>query len=147
MEERIDSLLGQMTLEEKAAFVGGSSMWYATPLPRLGIPRLKVSDGPIGVRGGNEGSGHSSACFPNGSALAATWNPELIEQVGVVHEEIGDIDEVAIGEAGGSFDDVTQLTDVAGPGARLKPAESWWCDWTRRRHDGDSRSECLSQQC
>ena len=83
MEERIEDLLGQMTLEEKAAVAGGSAMWHSTPIPRLGIPRLKVSDGPIGVRGGHEGSGVAAACFPNGSALAATWNPELIEQVGV----------------------------------------------------------------
>lgn len=81
--QRIDALLAQMTLEEKAAFCGGSGMWHGTGIPRLGITPLKLTDGPIGARGGNLGGGESAACFPNASALAATWNPELVREVGV----------------------------------------------------------------
>lgn len=80
--ERVESLLSKLSLEEKAALCSGSSMWYSTPVPRLGIPRLKVSDGPIGVRGGHLGSGVSAACFPNASALGATWNPLLVKKMG-----------------------------------------------------------------
>jgi beta-glucosidase len=82
-ERRIEGLLAQMSPEEKAAFCAGSAMWYGTPIPRLGIPAMKVTDGPIGARGGNLGGGKSAACFPNASALAATWNPALVEQLGV----------------------------------------------------------------
>jgi len=83
MGERSEALLREMTLEEKAAFVAGSALWYGTALPRLGVPRLKVSDGPIGARGGHFGSGAASACFPCASALAASFDPELVEAVGV----------------------------------------------------------------
>lgn len=83
MEDRIDELVRALTLEEKATLAAGATLWTTAAIPRLGIPAMKVSDGPIGVRGGHLGSGVSSACFPNGSALAATWNPELVEAVGV----------------------------------------------------------------
>ena len=81
--EDVETLLEQLTLEEKAALCAGSSMWLTTAIPRLGIPALKVSDGPIGVRGGSFSDGPPSACFPNASALGATWSPEAIEQLGV----------------------------------------------------------------
>jgi beta-glucosidase len=89
MTERIESLVSQLTLDEKAAFVAGSDAWHTTPVPRLGIPRMKVSDGPIGVRGGGSElgvagqAGVTSACFPNASCLAASWDPALVEAIGV----------------------------------------------------------------
>jgi beta-glucosidase len=82
MEELVDKLLGQLTLEEKAAIVSGADMWRTPAVPRLGIPQLKVSDGPVGVRGGGLGGEHTSACFPCGTALGATWNAQLLERVG-----------------------------------------------------------------
>jgi beta-glucosidase len=78
---RIDELLKQMTLEEKVSMVSGSGPWHSTGIERLGIPPLKVTDGPNGARGDGV-SGATAACFPVGSALAATWDTELIEQVG-----------------------------------------------------------------
>jgi len=82
MDERIGKLLAELTLEEKASLVSGADMWRTPALPRLGIPQLKVSDGPVGVRGGAFGGEFTSACFPCGTALGATWNPELLERVG-----------------------------------------------------------------
>ncbi len=82
IEERIEALLRRMTLEEKAALTAGSDVWHTAAVPRLGIPRLKMSDGPTGARGEAFGGGTSAACFPNGSALAATWDVERIERVG-----------------------------------------------------------------
>lgn len=79
--KRIESLLQQLTTAEKVAMCAGSGMWHSTGVPRLGIPPIKVTDGPNGARGESRG-GLSAACFPVGSALAATWNPRLIEQVG-----------------------------------------------------------------
>jgi len=83
-EARIDALLHAMTRDEKALLLAGASMWTTHAIERLGIPSIKVSDGPNGARGG-EGfvGGHvTSACFPVGIALASTWNPDLIEQIG-----------------------------------------------------------------
>ena len=82
MQEKIESLLNQMTLEEKVSMAAGSTMWYSTGVERLDIPPIKVTDGPNGARGGQFRGGVSSACFPEGIALGATWNTELIEQVG-----------------------------------------------------------------
>ena len=49
--ERIESLIKDLTLEEKVSMLSGSSAWHTTPVPRLGIPRIKMTDGPIGARG------------------------------------------------------------------------------------------------
>jgi beta-glucosidase len=82
-EARIDALLQAMTLAEKVALLAGASFWTTTPIERLGIPAIKVSDGPNGARGGGGfAGGITSACFPVGIALAATWNTALVEQVG-----------------------------------------------------------------
>jgi beta-glucosidase len=83
-EARIDALLQAMTHNEKALLLAGASIWTTHAIERLSIPSIKVSDGPNGARGG-EGfvGGHvTSACFPVGIALASTWNPNLIEQIG-----------------------------------------------------------------
>jgi len=80
-EPRIETLIESLTLEEKVSLCAGSGPWHTTAVPRLGIPALKVSDGPNGVRGDGI-SGTRAACFPVGSALAATWNPDLIGAVG-----------------------------------------------------------------
>jgi len=50
-ESEIERLIGAMTLDEKASLTAGANMWYLPPVERLGIPALKVSDGPSGVRG------------------------------------------------------------------------------------------------
>jgi beta-glucosidase len=78
---RIEEILGSLTLEEKVSLCAGSGPWHTTAIPRLGLPALKVSDGPNGVRGDGV-SGASAACFPVGSALAATWNEALATAVG-----------------------------------------------------------------
>src|SRR4051812_40254312 len=83
-EARIDALLEKLTVAEKVSLLAGSSMWLSTPVERLGIPAIKVSDGPNGARGGGSFAGGSvtSACFPVGIALAASWNVDLVEQIG-----------------------------------------------------------------
>ncbi len=78
MSDRVELLLSQLTLEEKATLTAGDSMWSIAGLPHRGIPALRVTDGPNGARG----LSGTSACFPCGSALAATWNTALIQQIG-----------------------------------------------------------------
>jgi beta-glucosidase len=82
VSEHIESLLKELTLDEKVSLVSGVDMWHTPAVSRLGIPGLKVTDGPSGARGGSFGGEQTSVNFPCGSALAATWNPDLIEQVG-----------------------------------------------------------------
>lgn len=82
MSDRIEALISQMTLEEKVSMLAGADQWHTVPVKRLGIPVIKTTDGPMGARGADEPGAPTSACFPGGSALGATWNPELVERVG-----------------------------------------------------------------
>jgi beta-glucosidase len=77
IERRIESLLTKMTLEEKIDMLGGVDGFFIRSIPRLNLPRLKMADGPIGVR--NFGPATAMA---GGIALTATWNPALAERVG-----------------------------------------------------------------
>jgi beta-glucosidase len=75
-EARVDSFLKQLTLEEKIDLIGGVDDFYIRAIPKIGLPRLKMADGPIGVR--NYGP---SSVF-GGIGLAAAWDPELARQIG-----------------------------------------------------------------
>ena len=84
----IESLVGELTLEEKAALCSGISMWETTPIKRLGIPSIFMADGPHGLRKEREDSkgmfkeSHPATCFPTAVTLAASWDPELVAEVG-----------------------------------------------------------------
>ena len=79
----VEDLLSQMTLQEKVAMLAGTNMWYTVPVERLGIPSLKMTDGPNGARGaGSLTAGVKTTCFPAEISLASTWNTELVERVG-----------------------------------------------------------------
>jgi len=78
-----ETLLARLERDEKIALVSGEDMWTTPGVERLGIPPLCVTDGPNGARGLDvPGAGLRAACFPCGSALGATWNPELVERIG-----------------------------------------------------------------
>ncbi|RPI93397.1 MAG: glycosyl hydrolase [Chloroflexi bacterium] len=85
--KNIQSIISQMTLEEKAAICTGASPWTTTPVERLGVPELIMSDGPHGVR--RVPDVHSMAiqslpatCFPTASCLASTWDVDLLHKMG-----------------------------------------------------------------
>ena len=80
---RVAALCGALTADEAASLTAGSSMWRGTAVPRLNIPGFKVTDGPAGARG-SFWTGTTSASAPCGTALAATWNVDLVHQVGRV---------------------------------------------------------------
>jgi beta-glucosidase len=82
----IEALLAELTLEEKAALTAGGDMFSTAPVERLDIPRVNVTDGPNGARGlAYPGiGGDASTCIPCGSALGATWDPELVEHLGAL---------------------------------------------------------------
>jgi beta-glucosidase len=80
----IEDILNQMTLEEQVSLLSGADFWTTVPVERLGVPKIKVTDGPNGARGaGSLVAGVKAACFPVAIALGATWNPELIRRMGV----------------------------------------------------------------
>ncbi len=79
--ERVASLLAELTPTEKAELTAGVDMWHSRGVERLGIRGLKVSDGPNGARG-SFFVGTTSACLPCGTALGATWDVDLVREVG-----------------------------------------------------------------
>lgn len=78
---RVEALLDQMTLEEQVSLLAGSNMWNTVPNDRLGIPKLRVSDGPAGVRG-SRFDGPASMNIPCSTAIAASWDMSLVREVG-----------------------------------------------------------------
>jgi beta-glucosidase len=83
MTDRIEQLADQMTLEEKVSILSGEDFWSVPAIQRLGIGKLRVTDGPNGARGGGSLiGGVKSASFPVGIALGATWNVDLVKQIG-----------------------------------------------------------------
>lgn len=77
--DRAAELVGRMTLEEKCAYVGGSEDgFYIRPIERLGIPLIRMADGPQGVRNNTK-----STLFACGVAAAASWNDDVTYEMGV----------------------------------------------------------------
>ena len=87
--KNIQNLISQMTLEEKASLCSGKNFWYLKGIERLEIPSIMVTDGPHGLRKQAGDADHvglnesvPATCFPTASALAATWNRDLVFEVG-----------------------------------------------------------------
>ncbi|CDK25429.1 unnamed protein product [Kuraishia capsulata CBS 1993] len=78
----VEEVLEQLTLREKIALVSGLDTWHSVPIPRLGVPSIRVSDGPNGVRGTKFFNGVPTACIPSGTGLGATWDQELLNYSG-----------------------------------------------------------------
>ena len=75
-----------MTIEEKALLTTGATMWSTNPVDRFDIPAVTVTDGPAGARGPitpGIGTQVATLCIPCGSALGATFDVPLLEELGV----------------------------------------------------------------
>jgi beta-glucosidase len=82
-EDRIRELVEQMTVAEQVSLLSGEDIWSLPAIPRLGIHKLRMTDGPNGARGGGGLiGGVKSAAFPVGIALGATWNVALVKEIG-----------------------------------------------------------------
>jgi beta-glucosidase len=79
-EARIDSLIAQMSLEQKITLLHGKSFTTIAGVPALGIRPLTMTDGPLGVRFSTGGS----TAMPAAMAMASTWNPDLVQAMGAV---------------------------------------------------------------
>ena len=93
-------LIDQLTLEEKAALLGGKGEWDSRDIPRLNIPSMIMSDGPHGLRrqaGAGDHLGLNASlpatCFPTAATMANSWDRDLGTEVGTALGE----------EAQGSF--------------------------------------------
>lgn len=87
--EKIKKLVSKMTLEEKAAMCSGADFWHTEAVERLGIPASMVSDGPHGLRKQDDKADHlgvnesiKAVCFPAGCGTAASFNRELLKEMG-----------------------------------------------------------------
>jgi beta-glucosidase len=78
VEKRVEALLSKMTVEEKITLIGGINDFYTRAIPRLGLPELRMSDGPLGVHDYGE-----TTAYPAGIALAASWDTDLARRVGI----------------------------------------------------------------
>ncbi|KAJ5094622.1 hypothetical protein N7456_010483 [Penicillium angulare] len=78
----VEKAIEELTLGEKVALTAGRDFWHTVPIPRLNIPSLRMSDGPNGVRGTRFFNGIPAACLPCATALGATWDADLLTQVG-----------------------------------------------------------------
>ena len=83
------TIIKNMTVEEKAAFLSGKNEWQTRDFPRLGISSILCSDGPHGVRkqagaGDHLGLNPSlpATCFPTAATVAGSWDEELAREVG-----------------------------------------------------------------
>jgi beta-glucosidase len=99
VDQRVADLLKRMTLEEKATMLAGSGWMESAPIERLGIPSIKMADGPMGVRSWAGSSAITNAAsnpvrvettsFPSGVDMAATWDADLVEREGrAIGEEV-----------------------------------------------------------
>ena len=90
----IRKAIAEMTLEEKASLLSGLDFWHTKPIERLGIPSVMVSDGPHGLRKQDQTGDHlgvndsiKAVCLPTACATAASFDRDLLRQVG---EAVGD---------------------------------------------------------
>ena len=84
---KVANLIKKMTLEEKAALCTGAGPWTTTPVERLGVPEMTVTDGPHGVRRVEDlhtfiSKSVPATCFPTAASMASTWDVDLIHKLG-----------------------------------------------------------------
>ncbi len=108
----VESTSAELTLEEKASLLSGANFWHTTPIERLGIPSIMLTDGPHGLRKQREGGDHlglgdsvPATCFPPAVGLGCSWDVELIGRVG---------------EAIGAEAAIERVAVVLGPGVNIK---------------------------
>lgn len=110
--DRIETILAQMSLEEKIALCSGKSFWETKAYERYGVPSLFMCDGPHGLRKQENAAdmmgvnaSRPATCFPAEVTTAASWDPALLERIGAAIAE--EAKEQGVGL-------------VLGPGANLK---------------------------
>ncbi|KIM49903.1 glycoside hydrolase family 3 protein [Hebeloma cylindrosporum] len=79
----VEDVLDNLTTEEAILLTAGVGFWHTHAVERLGVPAIKVSDGPNGLRGNHFFMGTPAKCLPSSTALGATWDTKLVREVGL----------------------------------------------------------------
>lgn len=74
-------LIRQLTTEEKVFLLSGSDVWRTLAVERVGLPAIKVTDGPNGARG-DSSTGARAVCLPASICLGATFDTDLVREAG-----------------------------------------------------------------
>ena len=89
MSARVDAVLAELTLPERIALCSGADFWHTHPVERAGVPSIMLTDGPHGLRKQADssapldlGNAVPATCYPAATALASSWDPELVRAVG-----------------------------------------------------------------
>ncbi len=100
---RAADLVARMSVDEKAALCSGRSFWHLEGNERLGVPSIMVTDGPHGLRKQSTAADHvglnasvPATCFPTASALASSWDRDLLREIGVALGEQCAAENVAV---------------------------------------------------
>ncbi|BGP03092.1 Beta-glucosidase [Rhodotorula toruloides ATCC 204091] len=80
----LHDVLARLTVKERISLLAGPDWWTTTPIPRIGVPSIKVSDGPNGVRGSSHFRPTPAQTLPCATALGATFDVEAVEKMGKV---------------------------------------------------------------
>ncbi|MFD7919266.1 glycoside hydrolase family 3 C-terminal domain-containing protein [Streptomyces sp. NPDC059740] len=86
-EAEWERLLGKLDLRQKVRLLSGATVWHTPDEPAVGLRALAMSDGPVGVRGDSWDDRRVSLVLPSPSAMAATWDEDLVERLGGVLAE------------------------------------------------------------
>jgi beta-glucosidase len=88
LADDLEALVDELTLEEQVSLLSGEDFWSLPAIPRLGVGKLRVTDGPNGARGGGGlVGGVTAAAFPVGIAIGASWDPKLAREIGAALAE------------------------------------------------------------
>ena len=82
VESAVERALGGLDLEEKVRLLTGFNFWATNGAPQIGLRPMIVSDGPAGVKGGSVGHDETTTSIPSPTALAASWDEELVREIG-----------------------------------------------------------------
>lgn len=83
-ENGLRDLVARLSLDDKLRLITGEDIWSLPELPHIGLRKLRMSDGPVGVRGETVDEGETSVLLPNPTALAATWDPRVPAEAGAL---------------------------------------------------------------
>ena len=84
MQDHLEELLTELDLDGKLRLISGASLFRMAGDPALGLAEMPVSDGPSGVRGENWDERDPSVSLPSGTAVAATWDPAVLSEIGAL---------------------------------------------------------------
>ncbi|KAI0070502.1 glycoside hydrolase family 3 protein [Panus rudis PR-1116 ss-1] len=79
----VEEALGRLSVAQKIKLLTGLGWWHTEPIPQHGVPSVRMSDGPNGVRGTRFFNGVPSNCFPSSTGLGSSFDIDLAQRIGV----------------------------------------------------------------